>query len=680
MKAPYELLRGYVDTALTAEAAGDLLTMAGFEIEGIEQVEGEPVLDVKVMANRGDGLSILGLAREILAKDAKAKPSPRFESAQTRLGAKGEAGAGLVTIETTDCTRYACRVFEDVRNGESPEWLQRRLRQAGQRPISLLVDLTNYVMLELGQPLHAFDLDKLAGGRIVVRHARAGERLTTLNGVEHALQTGQMMICDAEKPVAAAGIMGGADTEVGPATRRMLLESAHFDHQSVRRTRKQMSLSTEASYRFERSVDPQGVVAALDRFRELYREITGHDDGMRLVDVYPAPPSPRELTVRPSRAQAILGMDVSAAQCRDYLAKLGFEVAGPDEILTVTCPTWRPDIEREIDLIEEIGRVHGFERIPEALPHGSTPQGGVFGIAGLMRSVRETLLRSGYDQIVSHTLRDRHPLDFSDDWHMGPRNPHSPEAAYMRSSLLPCLADAALRNGARDLHLFEVGHVFLRGEYQIDESPELAILSTGTLYPPHWRDGGDGQADFFSLKGVVEEVMRTVGVAAHFDHPRDPDRRFHPTRQAGLLVDEGKLWVGTVGQIHPDIAQDLGLPEGTCLAELDLLVIAGEPRQEPRLRAFSRNPAVRRDLSFLIAKERDYASIEGAIRDACGEVLERVWLFDVYEGKGTPEGQHSVAVAMQLRKMGGNLTDDEANQVRDRARDAVESLGASVRG
>lgn len=680
MKAPYELLRGYVDTSLSAEAAGDLLTMAGFEIEGIEHVEGEPVLDVKVMANRGDGLSIMGLAREVLAKGAGAKPGAEYESAQRRLGTRGVADAGLVVIETPDCTRYACRVFEDVRNGESPEWLQKRLSQAGQRPISLLVDLTNYVMLELGQPLHAFDLDRLAGGRIVVRSARAGESLTTLNGVTHELRTGQMMICDAEKPVAAAGIMGGADTEVGPATQRMLLESAHFDHQSIRRTRKQMGLSTEASYRFERSVDPEGVVAALDRFRELYREITGQDGGDRLVDVYPAPPERRVLTVRPSRARAILAMEVTAEQCRDYLAKLGFGVSGTDDALTVVCPAWRPDVVREIDLIEEIGRVHGFERIPEALPHGATPQGGVFGIAGLMRSVRETMLRAGYDQIVSHTLRDRHPLDFSDDWHMGPRNPHSPEAAYMRSSLLPCLADAALRNGARDLHLFEVGHVFLRGEYQIDESPELAILSTGALYPSHWRDGGGGEADFFSLKGVVEEVMRTLGVAAHFDHPRDPDRRFHPTRQAGLLVDEGKLWVGTVGQIHPDIAQELGLPEGTCMAELDLLVVAGEPRHEPHLRAFSRNPAVRRDLSFLIAKDRDYASIEVAIRHACGEVLERVWLFDVYEGKGAPEGQHSLAVAMQLRKMGGNLTDEEANKVRDRARSAVEELGGAVRG
>jgi phenylalanyl-tRNA synthetase beta chain len=680
MKVPYELLREYVQTSLSTEAIGELLTMAGFEVEGIETAEGEPVLDVKVMANRGDGLSILGLAREVLAKDPAARPGEPFQRAMARLGAGTEDdGGGLVAIETPDCARYACRVFERVQNGASPEWLQRRLRQAGQRPISLLVDLANYVMLELGQPLHAFDMDRLEGGRIVVRQARPGERLTTLDGRTHDLSPDQMMICDAVRPVAAAGIMGGADTEVGPATRRMLLESAHFDAQSVRRTRKQLGLGTEASYRFERSVDPEGVVAALDRFRELYASITGGEAGQRLADLYPAPPQVRALTVRPARARAILGMEVEARQCREHLTRLGFAVSGTDEALRVVRPSWRPDVAGEIDLVEEIGRVHGFEHIPEAMPHGTTPQGGLSGISALEKTVRETMLRAGYTQIVSHTLCERHPLDFSHEWLMGPRNPHSPEAAHMRSSLLPGLAAAAQRNGARDLHLFEVGRVFLRGEYQIDESPELAILSTGALYPPHWRDGGGAQADFYSVKGAVECLMRALGVAAHFDHPRKPDRRFHPTRQAGLLVDEGKLWVGTVGQIHPDAAEEIGLPKLTVMAELDLLVIAGEPRQEVRMRPFGRNPAVRRDLSFLIDKAVPYAEVEAALSEACGALLERQWLFDVYEGKGTPEGRHSLAVALRLRRMGANLTDEEANEVRDRARAAVEALGAQVR-
>ncbi len=716
MKFAYSMLLEYVSTSLSAEEAGELLTMAGFEVEGIEEVEGEPVLDVKVVSNRGDGLSVLGLAREVIAKAKDAEPTalysrlatgisdlsptaptapdkPGLGSMTNQMGRGEDSGThpqSLVAIETPDCTRYACRVFRGVPSQASPDWLQKRIRQAGWRPIGLVVDLTNYVMLELGQPLHAFDMDKLRGGwgersgtssAIVVRKARPGEKLTTLDGGEHELNPNQMMICDAERPVAAAGIMGGAETEFSDKTTNLLLESAHFESASVRRTRKEMGLSTEASYRFERSVDPEGVVRALDRFAEL---LALFDGGKSLVsglaDVYPAPPEPRTMTLRMSRCDRLLGVAVNPIEARLSLEDLGFLVDGDGEPFAVTAPSWRPDVVREDDLIEEVGRVHGYDKIPEVLPQGSTAQGGVFGSTAFVDQMREGMLRAGYTQCISHTLRDRHPLDFTEGWRVTVKNPHSPEMAYLRDSVLPNLADAARRNGARDVHLFEIGRVFVRGDRQIDESRELGILSVGALEPPHWAKPGPPEADFYSLKGAVEAACRHAGVPVVFDLPRDPDRRFHPTRQAGVLVDEGKLWVGTVGQIHPDVAAASDLPESTVLAELDLEVLATEAGlHDVRLGQISRNPSVRRDIAVLVSKSVSYASLEGAIRDACGEVLERVWAFDVFEGKILPEGTHSVAIAMQLRKLGENFTDDEAYQVRVRAVAALGSLGATQR-
>ncbi|MFQ3677519.1 MAG: phenylalanine--tRNA ligase subunit beta [Fimbriimonadaceae bacterium] len=662
MKFPYAMLRDFVETDLDAHQIGDLLTMAGFELEGIEESEGDHVLDIKVVANRGDGLSVFGLAREVLAKDPAAKPTDLYRQAVARfpmpdLADPDASRRTSVSIETDDCGRYACRLFESVRNGDAPEWVRKRLRQAGQRPISLIVDLTNYVMLELGQPLHAFDMEKLAEGRIVVRHARPGERLTTLNGIEHELQPGQMMICDASEPVAVAGVMGGESSEVSADTKTVLLESAHFDARSVRRTRKQLGLGTDASYRFERSVDPDGVVAALNRFAQLLSEVPGAANVVPgVVDVYPKRPTVKTVSVRVSRTNALLGMPVTASECQAYLERLGFGVEGDGEPFVCTVPTWRPDVEIEDDLVEEVGRVHGYDRIPSTPIVGTSTPGGVFGIDAFRDAVVETMLRCGFTQIVSHSLGSAHPLDFDAARRVTLRNPLAPDFANLRDSTLPGLADAARRNGSRDLHLFEVGHVFVKGEVQIDESWELGILTTGALHAPHWTGPASAEADFYSLKGVIEEVARRTGLPISFGLPRNPDRRLHPTRQAGVLVDGGRLWAGTFGQIHPEIADELGLPAQTCIAELDL-----------------------HDIAVVVEKRVPFAEIESAIRQACGDSLEKLWMLSVYEGKGIPDGSHSIAVALQLRKMGENFTDEEANQVRDRAVAALVAVGATPR-
>jgi phenylalanyl-tRNA synthetase beta chain len=345
----------------------------------------------------------------------------------------------------------------------------------------------------------------------------------------------------------------------------------------------------------------------------------------------------------------------------------------------VKTPSWRPDITREEDLVEELGRVHGYDQIPETALQGNTTRGGIFGLPLLADQARKALLRCGLNQMISHTLRDKHPLDFSKDWRIGPRNPHSPEMAWMRDSLLPGLADAALKNGGRNVHLFEVGKVFLKGDYQIDESPEIAMLVTGELTSQHWSGKEPNVADFYSLKGVVEELAGALEDSIVFDYPRDPDPRFHPTRQSGVLLDNGRFWAGTVGQIHPDVAEELGLPIETFMAELDLLAFAIQDNIEHEIFEISRNPSIRRDIAISIKKSVPYSEIDRVVAESCGDLLETTRLFDIYQGQGIAEGEHSLAIALQFRKLGENMTDNEANALRDRAIDGLKKLGATLR-
>lgn len=683
MLLPHSILREYVLSEASPEQWGDMLTMAGFELEGMEIIDSEAVYDLKVMANRGDALSAIGMARELLAKDPQAKATSLYEKASDRFAlsdASNEAANfGSVSIQTDKCTRFAFRVFRDVQNGASPDWLVERLSHAGMRSISLIVDLTNYVMLETGQPLHAYDLDTLPEGKIIVRQAKSGEKITTLDGNEHELCENDMLICDANRAIGVAGVMGGLDTEMKSSTKHVLLEAAHFDYLSVRKTRKRLNQPTEASYRFERKVDPKGVVAALNRFAMLYHEITGHSCVNGVVDVFPNPPESRQVSVRVSRACKMLGMEVSVSEAKKYLSALGFELSGDGEPFVCQIPSWRSDVEIENDLIEEIARVHGYEKIPDRLPMATTTQGGVFGVPAILDRAREALVRCGLKQMISHSLRNVHPLDFTTDQRVKVRNPHSPEMAYLIDSTLPALADAALRNGGRNLALFEIANVFVQGEYEIDESPELGILMTGDLFPRHWRDNSDSSADFFAAKGLIETLSESLRIPISFDTPRLPDRRFHPTRQAGILVDENRLWVGTVGQIHPEIAAEIGLPEATFMAELDMLVFAFQESQIPVLKPVGRHPAVRRDIAILIDKQVPYATISAAIMESGGELLERHWLFDVYEGSGLPEGAHSLAIGLQFRNLNANMTDADANAERDRVVGALVGLGATQR-
>lgn len=675
MKFSLSFFQEYIPTPLTAQELGDALTMIGFELEETFEAEGETCLDMNIMANRGDAASILGFARELAAKRPEDGETDLFKRARARFPLADEASldAGKkakVSIQTEQCTRYAARVYEDVENGTSPEWLQTRLKQCGQRPISLLVDLTNYVMLETGQPLHAFDLDLLAGPEIIVREAREGECLTTLDGVERELKPHHMVIADRDKPVALAGIMGGAETEVSAATKRCLLESAHFMPLSVRKTRKEQGLQTEASYRFERHVDPEGVQAALNRFEELYREITGKASLPGVVldrrSYLPA----KEVSVSLDRVRRLLALDVPANEATAILTRLGFETHLTDGVITALPPSWRADIAREDDLTEEIGRIYGYEKFGEILPQGTTPLGGTHGAEALLDDLIAASLRCGFNQAISHSLGDSHPLDEEGE-KIRVRQPHSPEMAWLRNSLLPSLAQVVARNGGRDQAWFEAGRVFPAE----GEEDRVGFILTGQVGQPH-PEQVKIPATFLRLKGAIEKIAQSVGRELDFV-AHSGDSRLHPTRQA--LLTSGGQPVGILGQIHPDMAEAAGLAATTCLAELELPPLYGGGTPAFNYRVVSRHPAALRDIAVLAPKSLSYSEIEKAVGQAGGAELERQWLFDIYEGKGIPEGHHSLAIGLQMRKPSGTFTDEEANQVRDRIVSALELLGAKLR-
>jgi len=666
MKFAVSMLRDYVETQLSAEEIGDLLTMAGFELEGIEEAGDDQILDIKVVSNRGDGLSIVGLTREILAKDAEANPTPlylravrRFEDVVFTAG-----NPQSVHVETDHCRRFACLTARNFTNGAASDVIRTRLEHAGMRSISLLVDLTNYVMLELGQPLHAFDRRKL-GATIGVRLSESGEKLVTLNGTEHELTGGQMVITDGTRPVAVAGVMGGLDTEVDGETTEITLESANFVNTSVRKTRRGLGLNTEASYRFERSVDPDGVVSALRRFGELLLQHQPTAEISAPVDVYPIPAPQREIDLRLDRANRLLGLSIVHGDAKRYLEALGFTVGGHGDPFLVVPPTWRPDIQREEDLIEELGRVHGYERIPEQLPEGHTVPGGVSGRFLATERLVDRLLALGYTQAISHSLRGEHPLDAAGE-RVGPRNPGSPDAAYLRNSLLPGLAEAAHRNGGRDQFWFEIGKTFAPSE-----TLTLAVLATGTLLAPGVNEKAGATADFYAVKAVTEEVFTALGILPEFRPVEDP--RFHPYRTAQI----GEF--GVLGQLHPSVADALDLPSETVVAEFNLERLLAAVPPELKVRSFSRHPGVRRDLAVLVSNDVPFAEIEVAIRAAAGPVLERLWVFDDFRGPGISENSHSLGIGLTLRKPDSTFTDAEANQVRDEIVAALIPLGATLR-
>jgi phenylalanyl-tRNA synthetase beta chain len=702
-------LRELTPTPFPVEAIAERLTMAGFEVEAIAEIDGEPVMEVSINSNRGDALSMVGIAREVAALSEQHVSHPQFTVHESGPDVNTLA---RVIVEAPDlCPRYSARVMQGVTIGPSPYWVQRRLTQAGVRPINNVVDATNYVMLEMGQPLHAFDLERLTEHTIVVRRARQDEPLTTLDGEERMLTDAMLVIADAARPVALAGIMGGEDSEVTDSTTQLLLESAHFDRTSVRKTARANTLSTESSYRFERIVDPAGTVRALDRLAQLIAEWAGGTVATGVIDAAQPMTFTRRIVVRPARVNAVLGTDIVPQTMLSILRSLELDVHPEGDAFSVTIPSFRPDLVEEMDLIEEIARIHGYQHIPTTVPGKLTGAGRQAPEMAFEGRVRDLLAGAGLFEIVSFSLIDARLLEIMRLPEDAPeraqvvalRNPKSEEYTHLRPTMLVSMLDA-LRNNARrsvnDVQVFEIGRIFrstggglrfdytpgdhaLREDVRVQDAEKLpleqrsaSIALMGRPWSSRWA-GGDAHVDFFWLKGLLEQLLADLAIENAVYIPSS-NPTFHPGRSAAICLDNRQ--VGIFGEAHPRVVEEFDLPSRAYLAELDidaLMEYAAAARTVPTL---SRFPAVDRDIAFLIEVTQPAAKVRNIIARAAGTYQESVALFDVYQGPSIPEGWRSLAYRITFRAEDRTLEDVEVDAAMDAVRRAlVDELGARLR-
>ena len=615
----------------------------------------DAVLDVEVEPNRPDFLSVYGVAREVAAITGVPLAEPIVRVDETDEPA---AEVAAVAIDAFDgCPRYVARVIRGVSHRSTPLLVQARLSAAGMRPISAVVDATNYAMLELGQPLHAFDLALIAGPKIEVRRAHDGERLTSLDGVERSLSPEDLLICDAEKPVAIAGIMGGATSEVSDTTTDVLLESAYFTRTGVLRSARRLALHTEASHRFERGTDPEGLERAAARCAGLLAEWTG-GRVLRGTTESGSTPERRWISMRPSRASALLGYEVAPQDAAAAFDRLGFAVRdGGADRLDVEAPGYRVDLEREVDLIEEVVRLQGYDRVGTSLPRAPHP-GGLPPAYRFARRVREALVRTGLREVRPLPFASAEDLELTgDDDAIAVANPLRAEEGYLRTRLTPGLLHAVAGNqawGVRQIALFEVGTVFRAGT-PTDERRKVAFALSGVALEGWSADGRD--FDALDARGILEALMEELGVPT-WSLGAAVGGPFHPARSGWVLI--GGTRAGVLGEIHPRVASSLGIDGRVAVAELefDALIAAADPtfvvREVPRF------PPVRRDLAFIVPELTPAGEVQAAIVDAGGALLDRCILFDVFRGGTLPAGTKSLAFALDVRATDRTLTDEDA--------------------
>lgn len=691
MLVPIEWIKEYVDVPADTQEIANRLTMGGLEVERIEESATGTVLDVYITPNRGDCLSLVGIAREIAGlfdTPLKAPTPPPSER-----GGEVAKNTSVTILDPDLCPRYAARIVRNIRIEPSPLWMQKRLEAAGQRPINNLVDVTNYVMLELGQPLHAFDLDTLAEERVVVRRAYEGERLTTLDGVERELNPNMLVIADAERAVAIAGVMGGAESEVTETTVNLLLESAHFNPLSIRRTARAVGMRTEASYRFERVVDPDGVRRAVDRACELLEGMGQPKAVNGIVDVYPNPPAPKEIMLRIQRTIDLLGIpDITIDEAQDCLRRIGLYAVREGDSLRVAIPGFRPDLTMEEDLVEEVGRIYGYDNIPETLPIGATTKGGDSEEGQFIARIKGLLASCGMQEVVTHSLTPSSLLDFSaeDPRRVPVRNALSSEIGGLRRSHLPGLIQVAQRNATRaaqhSLALFEVGRVW-QNEIIAEMHTPVEFLSIAGLLMGEMEEAGWQKerspliADFGAIRGVLERLLERLHISNAVIEPLGVHKsdypQFHPGRTALITLGEDYP-VGVIGELHPRLVSQLELRHRVYLFEVPLEALRASAEIEERYQSASRFPTAVRDLAPRLEATVTYAEVEKAIAAANAPNLAGYRLADVYQGSPLPDGVKSLTLSFTFRSGQGTLTEGEISAGLEAIRASLEEQVGAI--
>jgi len=671
MKISWQWLQEFVDLGsldVDVQGLADALTRMGLAVEGVIELGDDSILDLEVPTNRPDCLNHLGVAREISAQFRIPLKLPNYS-----LPEKVNESASWsiqVTIENADlCPRYAAGVISGVKVAESPDWLKKRLDVLGQRTINNIVDATNYVLMEMGHPLHAFDYGKLKEHRIVVRQAKSGEGLTTLDGMKRQLDSSMLVICDARQPVALAGIMGGGETEISETTDTIVLESAYFHPGSVRSTAKALGIRSEASFRFERGADPEIPVKAWNRTCRLIQEIAGGVLEGVVVDEYPNPQSKEPVQLRQERIEALIGVSMDAefvAQTLSYL-EFGVSESGKNS-WQVQVPSFRVDVQMEDDLVEEVARHYGYDQIESTYPDAPG--------AGSFHSTR------GHDQILIRILEGlgfmeafnyvfTNPSREKPFWGKTPpslaaiTNPLTEEDTHLRTSLVPGLVEALRRNlnhGNKNVRLFEFGTVFILGESgdveDLQEMSRLGLVASGAFYQPFWNTSRDA-FHFHHLKGIVESLVSKVGLKARFQGTSEVPF-LHPGVASRVVVDEREL--GVLGQLHPELQEVYKFLDPVLIAEVFLEPLYETPLLDPRYLRLGKFPSVERDLSFVVDKELEYSKIVSAVEEMEIPDLRGVRLLDLYQGPKLPMGKVSLAIRLTFANPEKTLTQEEVHR------------------
>lgn len=647
----------------------------GMDINEALQLK-DDVLEFEITPNRPDCLSVVGIARETAATFRKS-----FRMPEIRVTEVEEPNPARVTIEAPDlCYRYVARVVKNVKIGPSPIWMQVRLLKAGIRPINNVVDVTNYVMLELGQPLHAFDLDKVKNKHIIVRRARDGEKLVTLDGKERILDSSMLVIADEEKAIGLAGVMGGENTEITDSTVNILIESANFKGSNIRHTSKKLGLRSEASARFEKGLDPEITVLACERAAQLMEKYCGGEVLKGIVDEYPKPMERTVLTVRPDRINKFLGTNLATSEMIEILRSLEFEVVEKGEELEIKVPHFRKDVTMEADIAEEIARLYGYNNIEDSLmKNAQTTLGSLTKEQQLEEKAREVLLACGLNEIVTMSFmgeRDLDRINVPKDSVLRKAvkiiNPLGEEQSLMRTTLLPFMLNVAYTNYSRkvgEFRAFEISRVFLPKELPLKELPEeVKTISLG-MYGK--------EVDFYTIKGVIEELLEVMGIV-DVEYVRAEEPSYHPGRSAKILFKEEVL--GVFGEVHPDVLENYDLPVRVYAGELNLDKIIKFANVDKKYTSLPKYPAVERDIAVVVDEDLFVAEVEKVIKEAGRGFVEKTALFDVYKGPNIPEGKKSVAFSIWYRSYEKTLTDEEVNEVHARIVKALEEkLGAKLR-
>jgi phenylalanyl-tRNA synthetase beta chain len=699
MLISYNWLRELTGTNLTPTELRERLTMVGLAIDAVQESEGDSLLDVEVPSNRPDCLSHIGIAREVSVIEKSKVQSPKSKVPTT----EGKT-SDFASVEINDpdlCPRYTARIVRGVKIGPSPDWLAKRLAEIGQRPINNVADITNYVLHELGQPLHAFDLAKLSERRIIVRRAVAGEKLKTLDGVDRALDPEMLVIADAHSPVAIAGVMGGLDSEISTETTDVLIESAYFNPDSVRRTARKLGMDTEASRRFERGADCENVLQAQTRCVALICDIAGGVATEDAVDVYPNPLEPRFVDFRPPRVESVTSLRVDLSDMTRILGALGFksEESSQNGALRFRVPSWRVDVGIEEDLIEEIARHTGYDKIASELPPSN--MAGEYQPAEMSRRALRRILKDlGFDEAINFSFIDTaHDDEFEPIPAMAATgdstsfvtlsNPILEGVTRMRPTLLPGLIESLrnnLNHGTRDVRLFEIGRVFgvsKAGELPL-ERDALALIATGGL-TEEGRAQASQEIDFYELKGALEAALDGMKLGplafskARVKHLREGQAAIITLRDGttiGTTIGtpiETTIGtpIGTIGRLSEAIAAGYKFRQPVYLAELDLTALLESAQRTVQYKPLPRYPSVVRDVTLLVGRDISFADLLNAVDSERIADYSTAKLVGTYEGKNIPEDKRSVTLRIEYRSEEGTLRDDE---VEERHRSLIDSL------